>query len=85
MDVLSLVLLSTSQVLVGHGVRGVLLRGWSPHVQGIPGRAAPQVIPACVVTRLVLHLNRDDAVGITRIPLLDPWGLLLEAYDRDGR
>ena len=85
MDVLSLVLLSTSSVLVGHGVRDVLLRGWSPDVQGIPGRAAPQVIPACVVTRLVLHLDRDDAVGITRIPLLDPWGLLLEAYDRDGR
>src|SRR5256712_12511525 len=43
------------------------------------------VIPAYVVTRLVLHLDRDDAVSITRIPLLDPRGLLLEACDRDGR
>src|SRR5919198_441331 len=86
MDVQSLMLLSTSWVLVGlgHGACGVLRHSWSPHVQGLPRRAAPQVIPACVVTRLVLHLDRDDAVGITRIPLLDPWSFLLEARDRDG-
>ena len=84
-NVLSLVLLRTSWVLVGHGACGVLLHGWSPHVQGALGRAAPQVIPARVVPSLVLHLDRDDAMGITRIPLFDPWSLLLEAYDRDGR
>src|SRR5215471_1009387 len=34
-----------------------VLHGWSPHVQGSLGRAAPQVIPACVVPSLVLHLD----------------------------
>ncbi len=35
------------------------------------------------MARLVLHLDRDDAVGITRVPLLDPWRLTLKAGDGD--
>jgi hypothetical protein len=57
---------------------------WSLDLQVMSGRTAPQVIPARVVTRLVLHLDRDDAVGIARVPFLNPRRLLLEARDRDG-
>ena len=31
--------------------------------------------------RLVLHLQRDDRMGITRVPLLDPRCLALQARD----
>src|SRR5215467_1527205 len=58
---------------------------WSLDLQGMPGRTAPQVIPTRIVTRLVLHLDRDDTVGITRVPFLNPRRLLLEARDQDGR
>jgi hypothetical protein len=33
------------------------------------------------MTRLVLHLDRDDAMGIACIPLLDPRRLALQARD----
>src|SRR5207245_4205583 len=56
---------------------------WSRPLQVVPGRAAPQVILAGVVTPLVLHLDRDDAVGITCIPLLGPRRLALQARNGD--
>jgi hypothetical protein len=53
----------------------------SPYLQWVPGRGAPQVIPSDIMTRLVLHLDRDDAMGIACIPLLDPRRLALQARD----
>jgi hypothetical protein len=41
------------------------------------------MISTGIVTRLVLHLDRDDAVGIARVALLDPWCLPLQAGDGD--
>jgi hypothetical protein len=39
------------------------------------------VIPAGVVIRLVLHLDHENTVGITCVPLLDPGRLALQARD----
>ena len=41
------------------------------------------MVLAGIVTRLVLHLDRDDAVGIARVALLNPWRLLLQVGDGD--
>src|SRR4029450_12641418 len=41
------------------------------------------MISAGIVTRLVLHLDRDDALGIARVALLNPWRLLLQVGDGD--
>ena len=41
------------------------------------------MISAGIVTRLVLHLDRDDAVGIARVALLNPGRLLLQGGDGD--
>src|SRR5919204_4140706 len=41
------------------------------------------MISTGIVTRLVLHLDRDDAVGIARVALLDPWRLPLKAGNGD--
>jgi hypothetical protein len=35
------------------------------------------------VPRLVLHLDRDDTMGITRVALLNPGRLARQARDRD--
>jgi len=41
------------------------------------------VIPAGVVTRLVLHLDCDDTVGITRVALFNPGRLARQGRDRN--
>src|SRR5262249_11279312 len=57
------------------------LRVWSSHRQGVPGHTALQMIPTGIMTPLILHLDGDNALGIARVPLLNPLRFPLHACD----